>query len=181
MLDDSTSWQRHYALTLDLATGAAEAAFLSTDFSAMERWITAVLHGARTLLDTIPVYRVRIQACLAQNQFTASLDIAFRVLQRLGIDVAALEDPSHLHAVMHETHTVLAGKSLQELMELPEMTDPSQLAAVHMLSHLISPSHITAPNVFCMIVCKIVQLSIAGGYNPFTSYAYALYGQLLVG
>ena len=46
------------------------------------------------------------------------------------------------------------------------MTDPSQLAAVHMLSHLISPSHITAPNVFCMIVCKMVQLSIAGGYNP---------------
>ena len=32
-----------------------------------------------------------------------------------------------------------------------------------------------------MIVCKIVQLSIAGGYNPFTSYAYALYGQLLCG
>ena len=54
VLDDSTSWQRHYTLTLDLATGAAEAAFLSTDFSAMERWITAVLQGARTLLDTIP-------------------------------------------------------------------------------------------------------------------------------
>ena len=59
------------------------------------------------------------------------------------------------------------------------MTDPSQLAAVHILSHLRSPSHITAPNVFCMIVCKMVQLSIAGGYNPFTFYAYALYGQLL--
>jgi predicted ATPase len=181
VLDDSTSWQRHYALTLDLATGAAEAAFLSTDCSAMERWITAVLHGARTLLDTIPVYRVRIQACLAQNKFTAGLDIAFRVLQRLGIDVAALEDPSHLPTVVHETHTALAGKPLQELMELPEMTNPSQLAALHLLSHLVSPSYIAAPNVFRMIVCKMVQLSLAGGYNPFTAYAYALYGQLLCG
>jgi predicted ATPase len=32
-----------------------------------------------------------------------------------------------------------------------------------------------------MIVCKMVQLSIAGGYNPFTSYAYVMYGQLLCG
>jgi predicted ATPase len=131
MLDDPPNWQRHYALTLDLATGAAEAAFLSTDFSALERWITAVLHGARTLLDTIPVYRVRIQACIAQNELTTSLDIAFRVLQRLGIDVAALEDPSHLPAVMHETHTALAGKSLQELLELPEMTDASHEPKLH--------------------------------------------------
>src|SRR5262245_17092463 len=121
VLDDSTSWQRHYALTLDLTTGAAETAFLSTDFSVMERWITAVVHGARTLLDTIPVYRVRIQACIAQNELTTSLDIAFRVLQRLGIDVTALEDPTHLHAVMHETQPALAGKSLQDLMPLTEM------------------------------------------------------------
>jgi predicted ATPase len=133
------------------------------------------------LLDTIPVYRVRIQACIAQNEFTASLDIAFRVLQRLGIDVAALEDPSHLHAVMHETQTALAGKSLQELMELPEMTDASQLAALHILSHLMSPSYIAAQHVFCMIICKMVQLPIAGGYNPFTAYAYVMYGQLLCG
>lgn len=179
MLDHSTSWQRHYALTLALATGAAETALLRTDFSTMERWITAVLQGARTLLDQIPVYRVHIQARLAQNQFTASLEIAFNVLQRLGINVAALEDPSHLPAVMHKTHTVLAEKSLQELLELPEMTDPSQRAAVHLLSHLISPSYITAPKVFGMIVCTMLQLSIAGGYNPFTAYAYALYGQLL--
>jgi predicted ATPase/transcriptional regulator with GAF, ATPase, and Fis domain len=181
VLDHPTSWQRHYALTLDLATGAAETAFLSTDFSTMERWITAVLQGARTLLDKIPVYRVHIQACLAQNQLTASLEMAFRVLQHLGIDVAALEDPSHLPAVMHETHMALAGKSLQELLELPEMTDPSQRAAIHMLSHLLSPSYITAPKVFGMIVCTMMQLSIAGGYNPFTAYAYALYGQLLCG
>src|SRR5262245_9001582 len=66
-------------------------------------------------------------------------------------------------------------------MELPEMTDASQLAAVDLLSHLMSPSYIAAQQVFCMIVCKMVQLSIAGGYNPFTAYAYVMYGQLLCG
>ncbi|MEG3842382.1 serine/threonine-protein kinase PknK, partial [Microcoleus sp. herbarium14] len=57
------SWQTSYELTLVLYVEATESAYLSTDFELMEQLAAIVLQQARTILDKVKVYEVKISAC----------------------------------------------------------------------------------------------------------------------
>ncbi|MEG4279622.1 serine/threonine-protein kinase PknK, partial [Microcoleus sp. MON1_C1] len=56
------AWERHYEMTLSLHDLAAEVAFLAGDFEQMHQWIEAVIHHAKTPLEQVQVYQVKIQA-----------------------------------------------------------------------------------------------------------------------
>jgi len=62
------SWQESYDLMLAIYTEATEAAYLNTDFDQMEQLSEIVLQQAKNILDRVPIYETKIQACIAKNQ-----------------------------------------------------------------------------------------------------------------
>jgi predicted ATPase len=68
------SWDTEYELTLSLHTEAAEAAYLNGDFEAMQRLAEIVQNCAKTLLDSVKVYEVQIQAYMGQNKLLEALN-----------------------------------------------------------------------------------------------------------
>ncbi len=54
------TWERQYDLALALHTEAAEAAYLVGDYEQMERLTDVVLQQAKTLLDKVKVYEIRL-------------------------------------------------------------------------------------------------------------------------
>jgi len=67
------------------------------------------------------------------------------------------------------------------LQQLPEMTDPEKLAALRILSSLVSPTYISAPLLLPLVIVKMVHLSVTYGNAPLSSFAYGLYGLVLTG
>ncbi|WP_172193478.1 ATP-binding protein, partial [Microcoleus asticus] len=63
------SWQTQYEITLALYEAATEAAYLSGNFEQMKNLAAVIAERSRTLLDTIKVYEIQIQAAQAQHQF----------------------------------------------------------------------------------------------------------------
>jgi predicted ATPase len=64
----ASSWQTNYDLTLDLYLETTEVAYLCGDFEQVEYWVAIVLQEAKTVLDIVKVYEVKIQTYIAQNQ-----------------------------------------------------------------------------------------------------------------
>ena len=175
------SWETEYELTLSLHTEAAEAAFLNGDFEEMQRLAEIVQNCARTLLDTVKVYEVQIQAYMGQSKLLEALNTGLLVLKQLGVEFPDSPDPSDIGQALGETATILSGTRIKVLIDLPEMTDPHQLAVIRILSSIFSACYSTVSSLVPLTVCKQVNLSVQYGNAAVSPFAYAVYSLLLCG
>ncbi|HEY9710860.1 MAG TPA: AAA family ATPase, partial [Oculatellaceae cyanobacterium] len=174
------SWQNQYDLTLSLYIEAVETAYITTDFEQMERWATVVLQQAKTVLDKVKVFEVKIQTCVAQVKQLEAIQIGLQTLKLLGVNIPESPTELEIQQKMEETTIALRGKNIEDLMNLPLMTDTNKLAALRILSSMLASSYIAAPQIWPMINCEQVNLSIRYGNAPFSTLAYASYGTFLI-
>ncbi|MCU0547588.1 MAG: AAA family ATPase [Oscillatoriaceae cyanobacterium Prado104] len=173
------SWQTQYDLTLNLYQEAAESAYISTDFDRMEELATPVLQQALTVLDKVKVYQVKILAHLAQSQFRQAVDMALSVLELLGISYPKQPTPTDIQAALQTTQAALAGREIEDLIDLPPMTAPDRLAAMQVMSTTFAAAYFSFPEILPLFVFKQVNLSLEYGNSPYSLPAYANCGLFL--
>ncbi|MFB2923315.1 ATP-binding protein [Aerosakkonema funiforme] len=176
-----SSWQTHYNLTLALYVETAEAAYLSGNFEEVDRLAEVVLQEAQMLLDKVKIYEVKIQASIAQNKLLEALKTALEVLKLLGVNLP--EKPNKLDILfgLLRTKLSLVGKRIEDLINLPLMTDSIKLAAMRILSNIVTPTYFAVPELMPLIVFKQVNLSLKYGNASESAHAYAVYGLILCG
>jgi diguanylate cyclase (GGDEF)-like protein len=175
------AWKTEYALTLSLYEAAAEAAFLSGEFAQMTELIDIVLQQARSLLDTIKIYEIKIQAYAVQNQQLAAFQTALNILQKLEITFPEHPSLSDIQTAFAETKAKFLTKSLDELMNSTATKDGKVLAAMRLLLISSACSYIAAPQVMPLIALKQVSLSLEYGNTDISPFSYACYALLLCG
>ncbi|MEG4234103.1 AAA family ATPase [Microcoleus sp. Pol11C3] len=178
LLADS-SWQTQYELTLALSVAAVEANYLGGNFDEMERLADEVLQQAIKLLDKVKVYEVKIQACTTQNKLKEAIKIALQVLKLLSVGFPESPNPSDIHLGLGETLSNLTGKRIEDLKDLPDMTDADNKAAMSILASVISAAYQAVPELMPLIVFKQVNLSIQYGNVAESSFAYACFGLIM--
>jgi len=175
----NSCWHRQYDLALDLYVETAEAAYLCTDFEKMEKLIHVVLDQAKDILDKVKVYEITIQACIANNKSLEGVHTGLAALRLMGVKFP--EKPHKLQIILAllRTKFVLAGKQIEDLIELPKMNDPIKLATIRILMNLGTAAYQSAPELFPLIVLKGVRLSVKHGNSIESTIAYASYGIIL--
>ncbi|WP_341530501.1 serine/threonine-protein kinase PknK [Nostoc sp. UHCC 0302] len=175
------SWQSAYDLTLALYSQAAEAAYLSGHFDEMERFVEEVLNHAKTVLDKVKAYDSQIQACLSQGNPKEALRIGLEVLKLLGIILVETPSQLDMQTGLEETASLLAGQEIEDLIDLPQMTDSVPLAAIYILASIVGAAFMVLPALMVLIVCKMVNLSVKNGNATWSPLSYAAYGLTLCG
>jgi predicted ATPase/signal transduction histidine kinase/tRNA A-37 threonylcarbamoyl transferase component Bud32 len=175
------SWQILYDLTLELYEEAAEATYLCGDFEQMEQLAEVVRNHAKTVLDNVKVYEVQVQAYMVQNQMQLALQTALQALLLLGVKFPEKPNQSDFQLALSETTSKLMGKRIEDLIDLPLISDPNQLAIMRLLSSLIAGGYIAAPELLPLISFKQVSLQIEQGNTAQSPFAYAMYGTILCG
>ncbi|AOX04520.1 hypothetical protein BJP34_25405 [Moorena producens PAL-8-15-08-1] len=173
------SWSQQYHLSLDLYVEAAEAAYTIANYDEMEPLTEIVLQKAQTLLDKVKVYEVKIQAYCAQIKFIEAIKTGLDVLKLLGIELPEQSSQSDLTGEIEQIKSALGGRQAQQLMDLPQMTDPHKLAAMRVMSYLLSSAYIAMNQLSLVIWCRQVNLSIQYGNSPDSPFPYAGYGHIL--
>jgi predicted ATPase/serine phosphatase RsbU (regulator of sigma subunit)/tRNA A-37 threonylcarbamoyl transferase component Bud32 len=178
---EQSHWQREYELILALHVEAAESAYLSGNFEPMEALLQVVLQYAKTLLDTVKVYEIRIQSYITQNKMLEAVEIGLHVLNLL--EVSLPKNPNQLQIILGllQTKITLGRKRIEDLGDLPEMTDPYPLAAMRIISSIDTAAYIAVPKIFPLLVFKQIYLSVKYGNTVVSAYAYATYGLILCG
>ncbi|WP_445241596.1 hypothetical protein [Microcoleus vaginatus] len=168
-------------MTLALYESAAEAAYLNTDFEPMEKWAEIVLQHAKNELDKIKVFEIRIIACAMQTKLQESVKIGREALKMLGINFPESPIPLHIQQALAKTAAYLTDKKIENLINLPIMTNPHKLATMRVLSSMFSATFIVEPVLLPLIVCEQVNLSLNYGNSAFSAFGYAHYGAILKG
>ena len=177
----TNSWESQYQITLALHEEAAEVAYLNGDFDQMQRLANLVLQRGISLLDKVKVYEVQMQACMGQNKLHEALNMGLQVLTQLGVEFPDSPNPSDIGQALGETASILSGRRIEDLIDLPQMTDPHQLATIRILSSIFSPCYFAVPPLVPLVVCKQIDLSVQYGNASVSPFSYAVYSLLLCG
>jgi predicted ATPase/signal transduction histidine kinase/tRNA A-37 threonylcarbamoyl transferase component Bud32 len=177
----SNSWESQYDLTLSLYETAAEAAYLNGDFQQMEQFIEVVLAQAKTFLEQVKVYEVKIQAYGAQNKAIEAVNTALIFLKFLGMDFPENPSQSDIELGLKEITLNLNGRCIEDLIHLPEMTAVEPLAAMRILSRATPVAYRSVPQLFSFFTFKQINLSLKHGHAALSAFAYLAYGVILCG
>src|SRR6478672_2186678 len=169
------AWQGQYEMTLSLYDLAAEVAFLAGDFEQMHQWIEAVIHHAKTPLEQVQVYQVKIQALVAHNKFVEAIAIGQSVFQMLGVNLPNEPTLDDIRQLKQEIDALIEGRSIESFFHLPKMSDPQQLAIMQNAARLTPVCYMSGTKLYFLVVALQVKLSIQFGNSPVSAFCYVGY------
>ncbi|MCP4350705.1 MAG: AAA family ATPase [Desulfobacterales bacterium] len=176
-------WEQQYDLTLALYTETAEAAYLNGNFVMMDELASVILQQARNLLDKVNIYEIIIQANTAQDKLLEAVKTGRQVLKLLGVSLPEKYGNFHilLNLLLVKIKFLMTGKRIENLQKLPEMTDPNVLATMRILVSVVSAAYLAIPDLFPLVVLKLVNLSFKHGNTSSSAFGYTGYGVVLSG
>ncbi|NET34971.1 MAG: EAL domain-containing protein, partial [Cyanothece sp. SIO1E1] len=174
-------WRSHYQMMLALHEVAAEAAYLRGEFEQMEAWLETMFLQAKTNLDCVKAYEVKIQAYTSQNQLLEAIAIARKALQEFDITFPDAPREDDIKQAFQSTAGLVAQKNIETLINLPLMTAAEHLASMRIVLSMIPASYLAAPNLCPLLILSQVNASICYGNAPASAFFYASYGFLLNG
>jgi predicted ATPase/GAF domain-containing protein len=172
-------WQTQYELTLNLYVAAAEMAYLNADFEGMESMAAQVLQSAYTILDKVKIYEIQINALTAQVRMLEAIAVGRNALGQLGVEFSSEPDESLTDKVLQILWDRLQGKPIEELVNLPVMSDQKMIAAMQLLAMLFIPIFLGNPALMPLLCSTMVSLSLQFGNAPASTIGYAGYGMVL--
>ncbi len=173
---EAESWQTQYDLTKAFYEETAEAAYFCTEFEESERLVKVVLCQAKTVLEQVKVYEIQMQAYTAQNQLLKVVETMLAVVKLLGVEFPEQPNDSDIEQALEETLSLLGDKPIEDLIELPEMTDPEKLAIMRIISSAWNTTAITAPELSPLLTFEMINISIKYGNASTSAYGYATGG-----
>ncbi|MEG4862684.1 MULTISPECIES: AAA family ATPase [unclassified Microcoleus] len=172
-------WQTQYELVLNLYVAAAEIAYLNGDFDGMEQRVAVVLQEAQTILDRVKIYEIKIAAKTAQSKVLETIAVAREALLQLGIELPAEPDEVKIGKALQALAGQLSGRKIEELVDLPVMTNPETQAAMQLSGMLFPPIFQGMPGLLPLLSSTMVSLSLSFGNAPASTVGYAMHGMVL--
>ncbi|MCT7972347.1 ATP-binding sensor histidine kinase [Laspinema olomoucense] len=176
---DADCWQSQYELALNCYVTATELAYLNADFEGMEVLANRVLESAKTVLDQVKIYQIKISARTTQNRMLEAIAIGQKALKQLGVEFSAEPDQALTDEVLNSLAVQLQDTQIEELVNLPVMKEPQTIAAVELLALLFPPVYQASPGLQPLLCSTLVSLSLKFGNAPASTIGYASYGMVL--
>ena len=173
-----SAWQQQYEMTLAFHNLAAELASLCGYFEVMEKLVDTVIKQARSLLEKVNVYRIKIIANVAQNQPTEAIAIAQQILQQLGVTFPKNPKEKDIEQAISEIDTLIGDRDIADLEYLPVTTDEEKIAILQITSSIVPAAYISGSLLFPLIVSLSVKLSIQYGNTSISALMYAAYAMV---
>ncbi|MEG4109356.1 AAA family ATPase [Microcoleus sp. S13_C5] len=171
-------WQTQYELALNLYVAAAEIAYLNGDFDGMEQIASLVLQEAQTILDRVKIYEIKIAAQTAQSKVLETIAVARDALLQLGIELPAEPDEAKIGKALQALVAQLSDRKIEELVDLPVMTNPQTQAAMQLSGMLFPPIFQGMPGLLPLLSSTMVSLSLSFGNAPASTVGYAMHGMV---
>jgi signal transduction histidine kinase/GAF domain-containing protein len=96
-----------------------------------------------------------------------------------GIDLPAHPTLEQVQAEYETVWQSLDGRPIESLIDLPLMTDQELQAAMRLLSGLLSAAYFTDFHLYCLHLCRMVNISVQHGTASGSAHAYGHLGTIL--
>ena len=172
-------WQTQYELTLNLYVAAAETAYLNADLEGMEQMAAQVLQEAKTILDKVKIYEIQISARTSQNKMLEAIAVGRSALLQLGVELPTELEEALISKALQTLNSQLSGRQIEELVDLPVMTNPQTQAAMQLSGMLPAAIFQAMPGLMPLLSSTMVSLSLQFGNAPASTVGYTIHGMVL--
>ena len=167
-------WEEHYDLSLELFELAAKCALTNGDHTRVKQLSEQVLDRARFFQDKLEVTYAFVRSLLDASRLGEALTKLLYVLNELGIVLSG-----NLENLLHQTNSVLANYSDDQLQNLPLMTNRTQLMAMKFLLRAQTCLLQKDPKSQPEVILHMIQYSLRHGVSGLSSVGFAFYGSFL--
>jgi len=178
-LMDERDWSHQYELTFSLWFERAQCELLYGNFDEADRLIAELLRREASKVDQAAVYDLKVRLHTVQGEYALAVDNALTCLRLFGIDLPAHPSWEEVQAEYKTVRWNLDGRPIESLIDLPQVTDRELQAAMQVLSILAEVSWFTDFSFYCMLVCRMVNLSMQHGMSGPSAHGYACLGSML--
>ena len=176
------AWSRHFDLAFSIARELLECSYLSGDLETAEIQYQVLLQRAKTNLDKAHIFQLRLRQYVVLGQLDEAIQTGIQALRTLGVKV---DEKPNLLAVIREAATAkwrVGRRPIASLSQLPAAARPDIRLAIAILTELSPAAYQNGnENLLAVAAMRQVNLSLAYGNCPESSFAYATYAIILNG
>lgn len=166
------TWVHNYALMFSIECLMAECELLTGAMSTAEHRLSPLAERARSRHDYCVATRLRIALYTNWDKSDQALDVFLEWLRRDG--TVWSKHPTREEAMREyaRTRTLLGSRQIEELVNLPLITDPEVLDTVDVFSEAATPSYFFDEHLASLVVCRLVSLSLEHGNCDASCFGY---------
>ena len=157
------TWERNYTLMFSIECLMAECELLTGDMSTAENRLSRLAERAGSRHDYCVATRLRLTLYTNWDKSDRGLDVFLEWLRRDGTDWS--RHPTREDAMREYARiwTLLGSRQIEDLVELPLITDPEVLDTLDVFSEAVTPSFFSDEHLSSLVVCRLVSLSLEYG------------------
>ncbi|MEH2567379.1 PAS domain S-box-containing protein [Bradyrhizobium sp. AZCC 2289] len=170
------SWERRHELTFALELHRAECEFLTGALAAAEQRLAALSIRAANTVERATVACLRVDLYTTLDQSSRAIAVGLDYLRHLGIDWSPHPTDEEVRREYERIWLQLGTRAIEELIDLPLMSDPASLATLDLLTRVVPPALFTDANFLSLVICRMVNLSLERGNSDGSCFAYVWLG-----
>ena len=172
------SWERRHELTFALELDRAECEFLTGALGEAEHRLTALSFRAANTVERATVACLRVDLYTTLDQSSRAIAVGLDYLRHLGIDWSPHPTEEEVRREYERIWLQLGSRTIEELVDLPLMSNPESSATLDVLIALAPPAMRTDGNLHALTSCRAVNLSLEHGHCDGSCYAYVRLGMI---
>jgi PAS domain S-box-containing protein len=171
------SWERRHELTFELELLRAECEFVTGALGAAERRLAVLSTRAANTVKQATVACLRVDLYVTLNQSSHAIAVALDYLRHLGIEWSPHPTDEDVRREYDRIWSQLGSGSIEDMLELPSMTDPASLATIDVLTK-VAPAALTLmeANFHALAICWAANLSLERGNSASSCDIYVRLG-----
>jgi PAS domain S-box-containing protein len=159
------SWERKHALTFALELQRAECEFLTGALAEAEQRIAALSSSAATTVERATVACMRADLYMTLDQSNRAVAVGLDYLRHLGVDWSPHPTEEEARREYKRIWSQIGGRTIEEFVDLPLMSDPASLATLDVLTKLGPAAFFTDFTLHSLVVCRAINLSLEHGFS----------------
>jgi predicted ATPase len=171
-------WERRRELIFALELNRAECEFLTGALAAAEERLNVLSTRAATTVERASVACLLLDLYTTLGQSSRAVAVGLEYLRHLGIEWSPHPTDEDVRREYERIWSQIGSRTIEDLVDLPLMSDPASLGTLDVLDRLTPAALFTDANLFPMVVCRAVNLSLESGNCDGSCFAYAHLGMV---
>jgi predicted ATPase len=169
-------WERRHEIAFRLELGRAESEFLTGQSVAAEERLAGLSARAANTVELATVACLRVDVYTTLDQSARAVDVCLDYLRHLGVEWSAHPTEEEVEREYGRIWSHLGNHAIEQLTELPLMSDPGSLATLGVVTKVLPTIRHTDANLLSLAICKAVNLSLDVGNADSSCVAYVWLG-----
>jgi predicted ATPase len=171
-------WERGHDLAFALELNRAECEYSTGQPGPAEEHLSALAPHADALVERAAIACLRMDLCHTHAQHHRAIGVGLDFLRDMGVEWSPHPSDEELRREYERIGSQLGTRAIEDLIELPVMSDPSSLPTLDVLAKLSVPAQAIDNNLHGLVNCRAVNLSLERGNCEASCYAYVWLGAI---